>query len=545
MKKTLYFTSLFIGGCIMVTSCVDDKYDLSDIDTESAIKFDGLVVPVNLESIYLDQVLKVDDDDPSNPIKIYIDTQGNSRYAIQKSDKFHANEVYIPEIEATKGASINSLPVPVNGTSIQQAMVPYIYMIAPGKVDDSIEKLYRFGMSEPMKIDLSFYYADNSKNVDINNLVLSIPESFTAYYKGAEFTGGEIPVGLNSGMLDEPIFVYAIDFGADGIEPEGTPGNKGLTFEGMLGISSGTVESGSEGLYAQFTMSPFTVNQISGSINYEVEAPTFDPVSLEDLPDFLRESDSNLIISNPQLYFYLGNPTGAPFHTSLSIEPYGNNGSVIDIAMKPFESSIILAADPQELPLSNLYPEATIQPETGLRYILSGDGLPESINFNLSNTYLRGDVPNLVLGTYMNVEGEYTFFSPLALESSSTILYQKSETDFFGDDMKEVRVDQLRLTCYPSTNLPFDLTLTVYPLDKDGKRIKENGNEIKAEGTIKANANGSEQLDINFNQPFTGLDGVEYVVFAEFMDNEALSPEQYIKLDKIRATVSGEYVTDF
>lgn len=545
MKKTIYFASLCLGGCLWATSCVDDKYDLSDIDTESAIKFDGLVVPVNLESIYLDQVLKVDDEDPSNPIKIFTDDQGNLRYAIQKSDEFHADPVYIKEIEAINGASINSLPILVNGTSIQSSMVPYVYMIGAGKVDDAIEKLYRLGLNNPMEINIAFYYSDNSKSVSVDNLVLSIPESFTAFYHGQEFTGGEIPVTITSGMLDEPIKVYAIDFGSDGIEPEGASGNKSLVFDGMLGIKSGSVTSGEGTLYAQFSMSPFTANQISGSINYEIEAPAFNPVSLEDLPDFLREGESQLIISNPQLYFYLGNPTGAPFHTSLSIEPNGNNGNRIDVTMEPFESSIILAADPQELSLSHLYPEATVQQETGLQYILYGQGLPESIDFNLGTTYLRGNVPNLVLGTYMNVEGEYTFFAPLAFDATSRILYQKSETDFFGEDMKEVKVEQLRLTCYPSTNLPFDLTLTVYPLNKEGERITKNGNEIKASGLVKANANGSEQLDINFNQPFTGLDGVEYVVSADFMNNEVLSPEQYIKLDKIRATVTGAYITDF
>lgn len=530
----------------MLSSCVDDNYDLDDIDTTTAIKFDNLVVPVNLESIYLDQVLKVDDEDPSNPVIIFTDGQGKQRYAIKKGGEFKAEPVFLKLLEATSYASVNSFPLPINGNQIQEITTEYEYLIGAGKVDNSIVRIYKMGLMNPMEINLEFKYSSSNNIPQITNLVLEIPESFTAYYKGAEFTNGEVGVDIVNGELDSPILVYAMDFG-NGIEPSGEAGSKSLQFKGNIGIKSGTVNSSADGLMASFSMSPFTANEISGEINYEIETPEFEGISLEDLPDFLREGESSLIIQNPQLYLNFGNPTTADFYTSLIIEPIGNGGETLTFPMDGFSESVILAADYSFLPYVNEYPGAMYlnneEVTSQLPYILYGEGLPEYINFSLGTSYIRGDVLNLTLGDELNIGGKYTFFSPLAFEASSRILYQKTETDFFGDDMEAVNVTNLELSAFPSTNLPFDLTLTVYPLNKEGNHIYSNGKEISAYGIVKANANGSEILDINLSTPFTGLDGVEYKVSAIFMDDEALSPDQFIKLDHIRAKVTGEYVT--
>ncbi|MDE5657722.1 MAG: hypothetical protein K2I25_01540 [Muribaculaceae bacterium] len=36
---------------VALTGCVDDKYDLSDIDTTAGIKVNDLVVPVNIDAV--------------------------------------------------------------------------------------------------------------------------------------------------------------------------------------------------------------------------------------------------------------------------------------------------------------------------------------------------------------------------------------------------------------------------------------------------------------------------------------------------------------
>ena len=545
LNKKIIYSPLLLGCLLSMTSCFDDKYDLDDIDTTSAIKLDNLIVPVRLETIELNDVLKIDDEDPDNPVVVFTASDGSQYYAIRKNGEFEADPVYIDMIDATSYASISNLPVGVTNGEIQPASIQFEYLIGSGKVDSSIIKVNRLGMNEanPMNIDLRLSYQGSLSLPVVQDLVIVIPKTFTAYYKGQEVVDGRVNVTIKDGQLDQPIKVYAMDF-----EEEGgiIPGpDRSLEFTGKIGVASGKVPSGSEGLSAQFSMSPFTADMISGEINYEIEAPEIEPVSLGDLPDFLAEGETNLIISNPQLYLYFGNPVGAPFTGDLKITPYGNGGKGLEETLNPFNETIILAANINDLALVSQYPGAVAQEAKDLQTILSGSGLPESIEFKLDNTFMRGVVPNLSLGTDMQINGNYTFFAPLAFEANSQIIYSKKENDFFGDDMKDIEVELLELSCSPETNLPFELTLILYPLDKEGNYIKDaSGNVIMAQGHVSPYANGSQDLTLQLRN-FSGLDGVEYRVVVDNMNGETLKPSQTITLNNIRAKVTGKYVTDF
>lgn len=547
MNKKIYLSGLFMSGLFILASCVDNNYDLDNIDTTSAIKVKDLIVPVNLETITLDQVFDIDDD-PDNTITKFTYPDGTVVYAIKKEGSFDADPVFVDRINASE-ASIDALNIPVpsfleNQTfEIKDAITNYYYHIS--NVDSSVTGIKSLKMSEPMKINLQVESDGNA--IDLDNVILSIPETFIAEYRGIDINGGMISVGsLKNGSLEEPIIVKQINF--DDVDQT----NGELNFEGEIGIVSATLSFNSTtatNLTARFTMSGFVVDQVSGSINYEIEAPEFESVSLDDLPDFLSESSTNLIISNPQIYLYFSNPVNAPVYSGLSIiseREWENSDYIINKSLEPFVNSLILAADINNLPLKSEYPNAVTQRVEELQNILAGNGLPSKINFALENTFVKGDIYDLQLGQDLSFYGNYTFFTPLALGAGSKIVYSDEEKDLFGDDVKDVKIESFQLTAYPKTNLPFAVILEASPLDKDGNVIKgSNGSEIKAYSSIPAYADGSSQLDLNFNESFKGLDGVKFSVTVDVQNDESLNPEQFIKLEKIRAKISGEYVTDF
>ena len=57
-----WLTGLSSLVLIAATSCVDNAYDLSDIDTTARLQVKELVVPMNIDKATLDQVLDLDDD---------------------------------------------------------------------------------------------------------------------------------------------------------------------------------------------------------------------------------------------------------------------------------------------------------------------------------------------------------------------------------------------------------------------------------------------------------------------------------------------------
>ncbi|MCH5238823.1 MAG: hypothetical protein J1F38_01235 [Muribaculaceae bacterium] len=531
MKRSkVLIQTLLTGGLLFCTGCIDDKYDLSDIDTTTAIKLNDLTVPVKLDQITLDDVLDIDDED--NIIKVVSGPDGQY-YAIEQSGFFSADPVYIPVLRANSEFTIPEKKFPVSSGNINNVTAEFSYLI--NDVHESLMSLDYFGLEEenPLVLNLSVSPA----TAVLTDVQLQIPETFVAKYNGTTFTGGVIPVTIKNGELESPVYITEMNF-----DPVLTPktneaGVRYLNIGGNIGIKSAKV-AGASDLTLKFSMSSFTANVVTGSVDYEVEAPEIDPISLDGLPDFLTEGDTNLVIENPQIYLNFSEMNGANYKFSLLISPRGNDASEIFINIDPFQSAMVLAPDINNLGLYGDYPGAETQPVPELRNILSGDGLPESISFSLEETRLQGTVDNLELGVDKTLAGNYSFFSPLAFGAGSRIIYSKIEDDFFGDDMEDVEVSKFVVSANVTTNLPFAVNLTLYPLDKAGNRLAESS------ATVPANANNSP-FKIEFLKKFNGLDGIEFIVTVDDMTGQSLTPSQYLKLDNISATVTGEYVTKF
>lgn len=522
------YVGLFLGGLLTVTSCVDDKYDLSDIDTTTAIKLDGLVVPVKLNQITLDEVLDIDKES-DGIIGEYTDKNGNKYYAIRKEGYFSADPVKINELRLTDFVNVPEISLPPCNGTIPPQSVDFSYLIK--NVDSSLLYLSYFGLKEGeyMKIDLDIKPA----SAKVSNLELLIPDTYVATCNGVEYTNGVIPVEIENGSLKNPIYVTQMRFAPVLANVDNT-----LDINGKIGIKSANINSNGENLTFHFSMSSYTANVVSGAINYAVEAPSINSIELIDLPDFLTSGETNLILQNPQLYLDFSRMYGANYNTDLIISPVGNGVVQTVIDKISFQSAIVMAPDAANLGLPNLYSSPVLMNVPQLKYVLSGNGLPKTLNISLENTYLDGEITNIVLGTDPGIElsGSYTFFTPLAFAEGTKIIYNKKETDFFGDDMKDVEVRELQLSANITTNLPFAVTLTVYPLDKAGNKLDA------ASATVPANAKES-LFDVHFTNTFNGLDGVEFTVTADDVSGDSLSPDQFLLLENIRAKVTGEYVT--
>lgn len=557
--KTLHYSGLLIGGLVLATSCIDDKYDLSDIDTTTAIKLDNLVVPVNLNEITLDQVLDIDENDPDATITIV-----DGYYAIKKEGNINETTIELGTIEATAATVpellVPDIAVPTSLTvSIPETYTDYSYLVKD--VDESIQSVKHLYLKEgeylPIEISVGLYGAGDNSIVE--NLVIAIPEEFEAIYKGQKVENGILNLGNLSQTGSEPIWVKGINFITDehpnGIEAYETENGWTLSFEGKIGIKSADikVEQQSEKVtfYAHFSLGGFVVERIVGDIEYQVTPPVINPVSLSDLPDFLSQDDTMLELVNPQIYVSLNNMVGAPCYTGLSLTPVRDNQTnpnyTVDITVgsNPSEDeyfNLLIAPDPKKGAFLNTekWKNSTPVEFTDLKYIIGSKdytGIPKEIEISLVDPIIRGEV-DINLNDPIKFSGDYMFFTSLSLAEGSTIVYSKEERDFFGDDMEDVRVDVLSLTANVTTNLPFAVTLTAKPLDKNGNPIKN----IVAKAVIPANASNSP-INLEFNESFTGLDGVYYEAVVVVGEDESLAPSQHIKLDNIRAKVSGEYVT--
>ncbi len=81
MMKRYFLAATPIAAMLLLTGCMDDNYDLSNIDTTSEVKVNGLVLPVNVKPV----TLSIDEEggiteevDPATGKKIYAYTDRKS-----------------------------------------------------------------------------------------------------------------------------------------------------------------------------------------------------------------------------------------------------------------------------------------------------------------------------------------------------------------------------------------------------------------------------------------------------------------------------------
>lgn len=97
-----YFIFGISLACLALSSCVDDNYDLSDIDTTVRVDVNNLTIPVNLDEIELKSIL-----DESEQIKI-IDNQ----YMVTEDGTFESASIRIGRVDVTS-SPINSFVVDI------------------------------------------------------------------------------------------------------------------------------------------------------------------------------------------------------------------------------------------------------------------------------------------------------------------------------------------------------------------------------------------------------------------------------------------------
>lgn len=80
------FGALLALTCV---SCIDDNYDLSDINTDMRFQVNDLTIPVNIDQIEMRSILDLKEDGTVKEV--------NGEYAILENGDFNSGEINIPQ----------------------------------------------------------------------------------------------------------------------------------------------------------------------------------------------------------------------------------------------------------------------------------------------------------------------------------------------------------------------------------------------------------------------------------------------------------------
>lgn len=573
MKLHLLFCSMAVAG-LAVTSCIDDNYDLDNIDTTSRINVNNLVIPVNIEDVYLSDVIHVDEES-----QIQIRTiNGQEFYVITEKGSFNSDPINIkgvtsePDEMTTKKVYLSSS----DQYSISEIGNEFSYECYD--VDDAIVEI-----TGALVNNLTF------------TLILSTPGITPADYSAIYYTDlvVQLPTGLTpvgsydydattglwkisrmdavNGVAKSSLVASAIEFGADDTTFE----NHTFTFSSDFSLESGklvlngSTQPASVELDVDYELSTLDLTAFSGKINYQFEGMNFDPISLSNRPKFLEGDQTNLILENALLCLNTNNPVAVndlSYEASLTLTAYRENELPLIFGYEPSNpnnGAFSVGYEQGDVRYNSIFSANKISTDLGntdlipegyninfkwfefqdLGQLLSAPesfvtkGLPQSIDVTVNNPQIPlQDVKDFAIGRDIpGVDGEYEFYAPLALQPGSVIVYTDVK-DGWGEDVQCLTINKLTLRADAVNNTSLDAQLIVYPLDKDGNRIP--GIEVSS-NTLQAFS--SEELLFELTGSFTGMDGIEFYATIVSQDGQTIKPSQAIELNNIRAMVDGYY----
>lgn len=574
---------------VMVSSCIDDNYDLSDIDTTTRLQVNDLTLPVNMDDVLLDDIITFNENSKIQPI----DIDGRKVYALTQEGDFSSQPIFIKTVTAeapglnpvTKTLSLSSQPSSANVAGAPALSFTFditemgnTFQYSDKSLDSSIDALYSAKV-EPMTFAVTLEIVSRdvlAEKMAFTDLVIAVPKGMTATPAEGSYDAVSglwtIPSHwVNGNSFTTSMAVTAIDFAANGaavkdgaisLKSEFTLKSGQLTVVPDMNVNHNVDLSSGLEFRASFKLSPLTVKAISGRISYMLAGMDIAPVSLADIPKFLSGEGTNIYLVNPQINLSVTNPVGADgldCRTGLTLSAIRDDAPTLDFSLDNGYFTIghnagigsydfVLAPSDKDILFLNVSgPLPTFVPFTGLGEVLSSPaeadvkGLPKSIDIHLDEPQIPlQEVTDFELGRSIDgVKGRYELIAPLALKEGSTIVYSKCKDGWNDDDVDAITITHLTLNCTVTNTCPVSAELRAYPIDKEGNRIP--GVELKTLQPIAANS-VDQPVIIELIGTIKHLDGVVYeAVVNAGSSEEALSPDQTIALKNIRATISGYY----
>ncbi|MBD5223516.1 MAG: hypothetical protein HDS71_05635 [Bacteroidales bacterium] len=560
----------YLATAALLAGCTDSAYDLSDIDTTTELKVNNLAVPINMEAITLDQIIDVKEGESLKVI--------DGKYAVMVEGQFNSDPIKINDItidapvinptvstlnqrnesNGPRKAAALLYDVPTTTTSFSY----FNNDIDPSIKSISVLKTRNFTLSIRLSLAELQGIIDH---VQINQMTFVLPKGLkgTASMGTYSSTTGKLVISnveANPSGLQIDLPITEIDMAK--AEAKFDAATRTFDFTGNIDIESGvigvdpTLVSGSVpstiNLHVDYNMSKMDVESLTGTMEYAIEDINIPDVDLNNLPDFLRQEGTNIVLNNPQIYLSLNNPlyeTGINASTGLTLTAIreGRPTNVCTLPT-PMVMTTEKAAGPYNFCLSPSKPSEMYGDFAGSEYksfptlgtIVEGNGLPNSIHIIADEPgFEEQAVKDLKVGyDYGTIEGSYVFYAPLSLSAGSTIYYSDSDTDWGSEDLDDLTIETLIIKATVDSDVDAALELTGNPLDRSGNAIANA--EVS---TVSAPANAKDYpIEITVTGPFSGLDGFNYRVKLVSAGDKTLAPDQKIKLNNIKAYATGKFV---
>lgn len=232
------------------------------------------------------------------------------------------------------------------------------------------------------------------------------------------------------------------------------------------------------------TLGEMTANSVTGVIQPNIKAETTN-IELNDLPDFLKDEETRLDISNPVILLIAENPLATPVQIDAVLTPMKNNtqieGKEVKIGKGYDKKPIELAPNKKNLIALSRTGESSIEEATNVKVedinnLL--ETIPDDIEVKLKPVVRKKDYYTAKLGWSYEMPSSYEVDVPLSFEQGLNIVYNDSIQDLNKDlnDLDKVGLKNMKVILSVDNAIPLKLQLKA-----ENVQIKDvYGNELSA-----------------------------------------------------------------
>ena len=502
VKKMSPLWGFLLSFPLWTVSCVDNKYDLDkDIDMTINVGGEYLTIPAgSTDTTFLSKIIEVEEGDILQP-------DATTRvYHLTKKDDINVEPTTVKEV--TVGATTTDLEsieiVNNTGVSFSEPEVSADITISgdfeatANDIDEALKELGALRAKTPVDLNLTIDFNISGGNltfnqVKANKLKLVFPD-YIVFKEDEGIQDNELildeeVLSVNGSSYTRTLKVEGYKF-SDAAGSDMKPNAEGsLTIEGNISMEGDVVTSGISGtgalaLVPKAVLEEMTVNSVTGVIQPKIEAETT-KIELNDLPDFLKDEDTRLDITNPVILLKADNPLETDVEIDAVLTPKKNNvnieGHEVKIGTGYGQNKVALIPGTNIIALSRTG-DCSIEGVTenikveDINNLL--ETIPDDIDVNLQPIVRNENYYNAELGKEYDLPASYEVDVPLSFEQGLNIVYNDSVQDLNKDlnDLDKVSLKNAKIMLSVDNAIPLKLQLKA-----ENVQIKDvYGNELTA-----------------------------------------------------------------
>lgn len=480
VKKMYPLWGLLLSFPLWTVSCVDNKYDLDkDIDMTINVGGEHLTIPAgSSDTAYLSKIIEVEEGDILQP------DAATRVYHLTKRDDIDVEPTTVKEVTISETTTNLSPTEIVNATSSSVEVPATVttfgdFEAKSNNIDEALKELGALYAKAPVDLILTIDFQKeqslNFTRVQANKLKIVFPDYIV--FKAEEGIQGHELI-LDGQVLSENGSSYSRTLKVEGYkfsENAGAgkkPNGGTLTIEGVISMEGEVVTSGVSGtgilsLVPKTVLREMTANSVTGVIQPEIKAETTN-IELNDLPDFLKDEETRMDITNPVILLRAENQLETPVEVDAVLTPMKGNaqidGKEVKVGSGYGKTPVVLASGKNVIALSRTG-ECTIEGVTSNVKVEDINNLletiPDDIEVDLQPVVRNEDYYTAELGRAYEMPSSYEVDVPLSFEQNLNIVYNDSVQDLNKDlnDLDKVILKKANVLLTVDNAIPLKLQL--------------------------------------------------------------------------------------